>query len=300
MERDQLQGEGDRFLIEEVRAGSADGFRRLVDRYGGRLKAYASRKLYGTGLDPEDAVQETFLSLVRALDQLEGVRSLQAYLFTILRRRIADMARARGPGGTPVSIDVSESSRARPVLAADESTPSTYARRAEAVDVRRLVLADVLDTLLARLKEKKEFRHLKILELIFVHRKSQQDIAAIVKTSEPTVSRTRKSLVEELRRLVARHAQADALQDLTAEQEVDGLITEVWHENLFTCVKRSTLGSYALDVLEADWADYVRFHLETLGCEFCAAHLADVERGGERISASTRDRIFMSSVGFLK
>ena len=62
----------------------------------------------------------------------------------------------------------------------------------------------------------------------------------------------------------------------------------------------STLGSYALGVLEGDWADYIRFHLEVVGCEYCAAHLHDISRPEQTISESARRQIFTSSAGFLK
>jgi hypothetical protein len=78
------------------------------------------------------------------------------------------------------------------------------------------------------------------------------------------------------------------------------LLVELWRENLFTCLKRSTLGSYALGVLEDSWADYARFHLETMGCEYCAAHLADVTGPEHALSDSARAQIFASSRGFLK
>lgn len=299
MSRDTLRGEGDRFLIDGMRKGSSDAFRRLVERFGGRLKAFAARRLGGSGIDPEDAVQETFLSLVRNLDRLEEVRSLQAFLFTILRCRIADLARARGPTAGAVPLHPAESSPG-PDPASPVATPSTYARRDEAVVSRRLVLADVLEQLLGRLKHERKFRDLKILELIFCRSVSHQEVARTVGTSEPTVSRTRKALVEELRKLVAHHPRADALVDLPRGDDVSRLISGIWQENLFSCVKRSTLGSYALGALDDEWTAYVKFHLDVVGCEVCAAHLEDVESPEEGVSPATRERIYTSSVGFLK
>ncbi|MBN1444187.1 MAG: hypothetical protein JXA90_15860, partial [Planctomycetes bacterium] len=210
-----------------------------------------------------------------------------------------DLARARGPTAGAVSIDGGESSRgidpASPV-----ATPSTYARRGEAISARHAVLADVLEDLLGRLKAERRFRDLKILELLFSRGVSQQDAARLAETSEPTVSRTRKAMVEDLRRLVARHRQADALDDIPWGDDVSRLVSEIWAENLFTCLKRSTLGSHALGVLEGDWEDYVRFHLETIACEYCAAHLADISTPEKGVSEATRQRIFTSSAGFLK
>ena len=148
MTDEQFGNEADRFLVGQIQAGRADAFRRLVDRFGGRLKAFASKSLAGSGIDPEDAVQETFLSLLRSIESLGEVRSLQAYLFTILRRRIADLARGRGP--TAVSLNESRSSGGAPP-AGPEPRPSTYARRDEALGARAVVLADVLEAHLSRL-----------------------------------------------------------------------------------------------------------------------------------------------------
>ncbi len=293
MNNDHLQGEGDRFLIEEIHRGSADAFRRLVDRFSGRLKAFAARRLQGSGIDPEDAVQETFLSLLRNLDGLIHVRSLQAFLFTILRRRIADLARSRWPIAEAAPLSVTE-----PVAAGGR--PSSYARRDEAVVARSVVLAEALELLLSRLKQERNFRDLKVLELVFNKGVNNKEAAQLAGTSEPTVSRTIKAAVEKLRLLIAKHAKADALEDLPSGDDASNLIRDIWHENLFTCLKRSTLGSYALSVLEPEWMDYVRFHIETAACEYCAAHLTDITAPDENISESTRQEIFTSSVGFLK
>jgi RNA polymerase sigma-70 factor (ECF subfamily) len=299
MSGERIQGEGDRFLIEEIQAGSAEAFRRLVDRFGGRLKAFATRRLQGTGIDPEDAVQETFLSLLGSIRRLEGVRSLQAYLFTILRRRIVDLLRARGPAAAALRVGSDESSRGIDP-ASQESSPSTHARMEEARGAQSVVLADVLEALLARLKSERRFRDLKVLELLCSLGLSQTEAAARAGTSEPTVSRVRKALFDELRDLVARHPRADALEDMPAGEDPPASVSALWTENLMSCIKRSTLGSYALGVLDEEWRDYVRFHLETAGCEVCAAHLADITAESEGMSRSTRERILASSAGFLK
>ena len=33
--KESIQGEGDRYLVDEIRSGSSEAFRRLVDRFGG-------------------------------------------------------------------------------------------------------------------------------------------------------------------------------------------------------------------------------------------------------------------------
>ena len=236
---------------------------------------------------------------MRNLSKIEEVRSLQAYLFTILRCRIADLARARGVTGRAVSLDAIEASVGYEPSSVG-NTPSTYARRGEAVRARPQVLADTLDSLLSRLKSEGKFRDLKILELLFSVGVNSKEAAKLAETSEPTVSRTRAFLIGELQKIVSRHPKADALTDLPTGDDVSELVQSVWTENLFSCIKRSTLGSYALDVLEDDWTDYVRFHLEVARCEYCLAHLEDVEAADGGISVAAKERIFASSIGFLK
>lgn len=299
MTEDRLKDESERYLLERIGAGSEDAFRQLVERFGGRLKAFAAARLEGSGIEPEDAVQETFLCLLRNLPRMGEVRSLQAYLFTITRRRIIDLMRTRGPLGTAAPLDAGDSSPGA-VAAAPGGTPSAYARRDEAAAMHRHLLADVLDVLLGHLKEERSFRDLKVLELVLHKRTSNQEAARIAGTSEPTVSRIVKAAVEDLREGIAAHPGAEALRDLSAHDVSADLLGELWRENCFTCPKRSTLGSYALGVLEDDWADYVRFHLDTIGCEYCRAHLADIAAPERSLSESVRQEIFTSSRGFLK
>src|SRR5262245_43884962 len=45
----------------------------------------------------------------------------------------------------------------------------------------------------------------------------------------------------------------------------------IWRRHRLSCPPREQLGSYLLGVLDADHAEYVRFHLETIGCRLCRA-----------------------------
>jgi len=216
-----------------------------------------------------------------------------------MRCRIADLARSRGPTAGAVSLDAVEST-AGFEPPSPGNTPSTYARQDEAVEARPQVLGDTLDELLSHLKNERKFRDLKILELLFSVGVNNKEAAQLADTSEPTVSRTRASLIEEMQRRISRHPKADALVDLPDGYDVSTLIQQLWTESLFSCIKRSTLGSYSLEVLDDDWSDYVRFHLDIAKCDYCAAHLEDIEKGSEGISVRAKERIFNSSVGFLK
>ncbi|RMG03963.1 MAG: sigma-70 family RNA polymerase sigma factor [Planctomycetota bacterium] len=65
-----------------------------VDRYGDLLFRYAYSRLRDAEA-AEEVVQETFLAAMKAIDQFRGEGSEQAWLMTILRRKIVDHIRKR-------------------------------------------------------------------------------------------------------------------------------------------------------------------------------------------------------------
>ena len=75
----------DELLIQELIAGREEAFTALYEHYGHRLFK-AAWDILGRGEDAEDAVQDVFVSLVRARPALAEVRNLNAYLFAALRR----------------------------------------------------------------------------------------------------------------------------------------------------------------------------------------------------------------------
>lgn len=79
-------------------------------------------------------------------------------------------------------------------------------------------------------------------------------------------------------------------------------IGELWREHRLTCFTRDELGAFLLNTLEDERADFVRFHLETVGCPFCRANLADLDQRraeSARAADARRRRYFESSVGRL-
>jgi hypothetical protein len=79
-------------------------------------------------------------------------------------------------------------------------------------------------------------------------------------------------------------------------------IGAIWRRHRLTCPTREQLGSFLLQVLEADLQDYLDFHLHTLGCSYCLANLADLKamqaEPPTRVTQRRR-RFFESSAGFL-
>ena len=74
----------DAAAIRSCRAGDADAFRYLVERYQKHAMAHAVAIL-GNRTDAEDALQEAFLDAYRALDRFDEGRSFYSWFYTILR-----------------------------------------------------------------------------------------------------------------------------------------------------------------------------------------------------------------------
>ena len=78
---------------------------------------------------------------------------------------------------------------------------------------------------------------------------------------------------------------------------------EIWRRNRLSCPSREQLGSYLLGALAEDAADYVSFHVEMVGCRYCRANLADLERQqaeSQEVVSTRRRKYFQSSVGHLR
>src|SRR5262245_12654295 len=55
-------------------------------------------------------------------------------------------------------------------------------------------------------------------------------------------------------------------------------VSEIWRRGRLSCPTRHQLGSYLLGALEPRLSEYVDFHLQTVGCRYCAANLDDIRQ----------------------
>ncbi len=78
---------------------------------------------------------------------------------------------------------------------------------------------------------------------------------------------------------------------------------EIWRRRRISCPSRQELGGFLLGVLSTEMAQFVRCHVEAVGCRYCQANLADLaaqhEASDDRAPAR-RKRYFQSSAGLLK
>jgi len=91
----------DRSLVERARAGDGRAWRELVDRLFPWALRRAGRRLPG-GIDPEDAVQEAFLTAFRKLAELRAPEAFPAWLDAILRSCCLRLILGRPP---EISLD---------------------------------------------------------------------------------------------------------------------------------------------------------------------------------------------------
>jgi len=77
----------------------------------------------------------------------------------------------------------------------------------------------------------------------------------------------------------------------------------IWRRHRLSCPTREQLGSFLLQVLPEDHTQYVRHHLETVGCRYCNASLDDLRQQHAQTdledSHTRRQRYFQSSAGLL-
>jgi hypothetical protein len=76
----------------------------------------------------------------------------------------------------------------------------------------------------------------------------------------------------------------------------------IWRRHRLSCPGREQLGSYLLGVLDEGLQDYVQFHLQTVGCPYCLANLADLQDRQNEPAAQVqkrRKKLYESSAGIL-
>jgi len=270
----------------------------LITRYEGRLRAFARTRLRDPS-DADDAVQETLLGFVQSLAHYDPARSLETYLFAIVRYKIGDICRKKQLP-TPADFRAEEGGDDILEQPGIVETPSGTARRKESLRHQYTILADNLKTLIREYGEKGKLDDLQVIELSFYLGRRNKDIGEQLDRDEKHVAGVKFRAIGRLRELIDATPNADlsAIEELTEEVSV----ARVWRERRLSCLKRSTLGAYQLGVLEEPWNTYAKFHLDVIQCPFCAANLTDLETEAQSREQRTawREQVFASSVGFLR
>jgi RNA polymerase sigma-70 factor, ECF subfamily len=97
-------------LVAAVRAGRADAFDAIHDRYVHELLGYARQVLAGAHHDAEEVVQDAFVKALNALRADDRSIALRPWLYTIVRNRALDELRRpkRSAGVDPEELMLSD------------------------------------------------------------------------------------------------------------------------------------------------------------------------------------------------
>jgi len=287
--------EAERYMMDQVRRGSDEAWSQLVDRYQGRLIAFARRRA-PRNMDAEDLVQDTFLLFLRGLERYREQASIETFLFVILRRRLAEVHRGKQikvcelPQSDQIGGDVN--------LPAPDPTASWYVRRDEQRQAAHAALGAALGELVEQMKERSDLPDLQILEMVFYAQYPNHQISAELGVAPNQVALLKHRWIKQLRENVDRCMKQAALP-WESPQAIDSLLTEIWEDQRPSCPKRSTVGGFLLGTLEDPWRNYVDFHLNRLNCSFCRASLEDLQQQSQQNAGALRHRIMQSTVGFL-
>jgi hypothetical protein len=155
-----------------------------------------------------------------------------------------------------------------------------------------------LRRLIHELRDRNAFDDLQVIELVFYKGIRNLDVASLLDIDQKAVAGIKFRAIQRLQKFLAERD--DPTPVTLSEADAEVTVAKVWRERRLTCLKRSTLGSYLLGVLEDPWQGYTQFHLDVVACPMCLANLNDLEaQESDDQERRTSESIFASSVGFL-
>jgi RNA polymerase sigma-70 factor (ECF subfamily) len=189
-------------LVRQVRAGDAQAWRQLIEKYEGRLLAFVDSRLRDRAAS-EDVVQETFIGFLTSLPHYDDKRDMEAYLFSIAAHKLTDHLRKQGrrpidqfgsdDHGRPLDEVPGEARHASSIARSDER------RRAE-----ERLLADSLGQLVREWLARGDYTRLQCLELLIVKNWANKDVAKYLDLTEQAVASYKFQTVSRLKDMARR------------------------------------------------------------------------------------------------
>ena len=186
--------ESDRLLVQQIRQGDPEAWQQLINRYEGRLHAFAVRKVRDRTAG-EDIVQETFIGFWHSLPNFNENRELQTYLFTIASYKIID--HLRRTGRRPLQTGEEASKRLAEERNGERAVSSVF-RSQERKELEQDAVAQSLGRMIRGWREKGEYFRIQVLELLFVKGWANKDVAKFLGISEQQVANYRFAAVQKL------------------------------------------------------------------------------------------------------
>jgi RNA polymerase sigma-70 factor (ECF subfamily) len=173
MQRAEFASEGR--LLAACRRQDLRAFEHLYETQGARLKSVA-HSILGNRQDAEDAVQETFVKVFRAIQGFQGESGIGTWLYRILINVCYDAARKRKR----------------------EADPEEHALDSRAAPPAQTALKVALETALGRIHP----RHRMVFQLFEVEGLRHSEIAAILEIPEGTSKAWLFEAKKELKRML--------------------------------------------------------------------------------------------------
>ena len=194
--------EADLLLIERIRGGDQSAWTELIDRYEGRLLAYAESRI-GRRTAGEDVVQETFIGFLTSLPNYDAKRPLEGWLFSIAAHKLTDHLRRQGRRpAVSLSSAADDDGRDRE-LPGSARRASTIARSGERRRLEEQAVGDMLDSIAAQWIDKRDFPKLKCMELLFVKGEANKDVAKLLDITEQQVANFKHDFLAKVAKGVA-------------------------------------------------------------------------------------------------
>lgn len=193
----------DQRLVEAVRGGDQAAWRVLIERYEGRLLAFARSRI-NDWQAAEDLVQETLIGFLTSLPNYDGRRPLESYLFSICAYKITDQLRRSGrrPPLATGRRDLSSDPLAS--YPATARVASSIARSGERQRLEEAAVKDALAQTLQRWRANGQWTKLNCLELLFLAGHSNAQAAQQTGLSEQQVANYKSDLLQRLKSQLAR------------------------------------------------------------------------------------------------
>jgi RNA polymerase sigma-70 factor, ECF subfamily len=196
--------DADRLLVARIRSGDPSAWQQCIERFEGRLTAFAMARLRDATL-AEDIVQDTFLGFLTSLPNFdERATAVETFLFTIAAHKIIDILRQRGRRPALRSIrprdsdgDADGSSVTEP--AARLRRVSSMAASREQRERDELAVTSILAELISQWRDKGDLERLKCIELLFVAGWPNQRAARELAITEQDVANHKHYIVTRIR-----------------------------------------------------------------------------------------------------
>lgn len=190
--------ESDRLLIRQIRAGDADAWQALVQKYEGRLLAFVEARIRDRATC-EDLVQETFVGLMISLPNYQEEQDLESYLFTIASHKLIDQFRRMGRRNIAQITPTDSGTGGWNEIPDDMRQVSSLLLSQERREAEHDWLKATLGELVQDWTRKGDYERIKCLELLFVKALPNKNVAELLGLTEQAVAGVKFQLLARLK-----------------------------------------------------------------------------------------------------